>query len=400
MKTLFKRSAWGGLAVGLLLSVSFVVSLRFAKKDEAIALPLSRVVVRAFTLPPLSEPRPPGPEGEDPIPIGQPWAIDFLANPGDLGDNPGQRQDHLRDWLMRVAIARGGLPHEHAAGLDTTFVGGTHEGVRERLAGFGPGPVRWIETRPGEALVLLPKDVGDPSRIELARIADELAWKYHRVPERLLVFEYGLEAMTLMANLIRRPPIEGKSLFSGEYGYRVGLVSSPDELRDFLRDVDDVVTIQGEEGLSKPSLHLGGRRLPARPPHGLLPAQVTAAWPAFEAATKQARQFRAVGRDELSAFRMLAATKAGSYKDDLKSLNDSVRQRWFFGGDVEEEIGQYEKEAAEEAAALQDSLEARQRSLTESLNRRRAETDDAIHRAWADVPDVVRSAWVKMILDR
>jgi hypothetical protein len=393
--------SWAALATGMMLLGAFALFVWANRRAEAVVLPISQTIVPIQFLA-LGEPKvedpDPGPKGA--LGVGDTRTIEFVAEPDDLGDNPAQREEHLRDWLMRALVAHAGLPRGQSAALIAALAADLADGARDRSPGLGPGPVRWIETAPGEALALIPHKDDGSRRAALARVADELAWKTHRLPQHLLVFEYQLDPKALLARVTRRAPLKGDVLFSAEFGYGERLVLSKADLRDFLGTVDDVVTIRDANNAWRLGIWVGGRRLDGRRPYGLLPGDALVAWEGFEKANNQVWQFGKWAGKEVGAFNDWSGEQTRAYQEGWTSKNEGIKERWFLGAGVDEEISEIERQASVEAENVRDSLRSRYEVLLVSLRQRRAEMEDAVRRAWADVPDAIRAGWKAVVIDR
>ena len=389
------------MTIGLLSLVAFTLYVWVGLKEATVTIPVTQAIV-PIELPPMSEPK-----VEDPAPgsigalgVGETRTIDFVADPADLGDDPAQREEQLRNWILRVVVARAGLPGSLSALLAAALDGDLSDGPVGRSPGLGPGPVRWIETAPGEAFALIPAKDDDSRRADLARVADELAWKNHQLPRRLSVFQYQVDSQALKARVTRRAPIERSVLFSPEYGYHEKLVVSKADLRDLLATVDDVAAIRDANDERRLGVWIGGRRLKARRPHGLSPADALAAWEGFERANNEIWQFGKWADEQVAAFNAWSREQSNASRQSWESSNQDIKERWLLSADVDEEVSELERQATAQAKNVQESLNSRHESLLVALRERREEMQENVKRAWSEIPDAQRSGWEAVVLDR
>jgi hypothetical protein len=393
--------SWSALMTGLILLGAFALFVRVTRTNATVTLPASQSIV-PISFPPLNEPKveDPDPGARGALGVGESRIVEFVGEQDELGDSPSQREAHLLDWLLRAMVTRVGLPRRQSARLAATLAVATADGVRPGSPGLSPGPVRWIEMASDEAIALIPrKDTGSRSA-HLARVADELAWKTHRLPRRLLVLDYELDPKGLLARVSRPAPLEGSVLYSAEFGYRETLIWNKANLLDFLGRVDDIVTIRDAGALAEGGVVIGGRRLDARLPIGLSKESALIAWGALDKANSQLRQFRKWAKDEAGAFNRWSSDQASAFGGEWRERNTEIKERWLVGIDVDKEISDGEKEVSGEAENVRVALTSRHKVLAESLRKRKAETDEAVRMAWADVPAIVRTAWKRVVIDR
>jgi hypothetical protein len=395
------RIARVAMAAGLLGLGAFVLFVWSGRKDATLVAPATQAVV-PIALSPMSEPK-----VEDPatgstggLRIGETRMIDFAADPADLGDNAEQREEQLRDWLLRVVVARAGLPGSRSARLSADLESALTDLAGGRSPGLGPGPIRWIENAPGEAFALIPKSDADSRRADMARVADELAWKNHQLPLRISAFEYQIDATVLKAQITRRAPIERAAIFSSEFGYSERLVVSKAGLRDFLATVDDVVAIRNADDARRLGVRIGGRRLHARRPRGLSPADALAAWDGFERANNEVWQFAKWAEEQVGAFNGWSRDQSQSLRESFERSNQDIKESWLLGTDVDGNVSELEKQASGEAANFENSRSSRRKSLLAALNERKQEMQETAKGAWSAIPESVRAGWDAIVMSR
>ena len=209
------------------------------------------------------------------LPVGQRKPVD-LEMSGSTGAvlSPREQGDQLRDWLLYLVVKEAGLtPDEFNRALFD--VPAVRHGFVEQVANFEFGPTRSCVIGDGEVVALVPRWVSEEERKDqLAHVADEQRKNLGRIPERVHVFEYGLAVRGQRGSLTRLADVDGKELFTAEYGYHEKQVSDLDALSGFLTKVQDVTCAKKSGG----GLLLGGRKLLARAYRGFRPEDVAAVW--------------------------------------------------------------------------------------------------------------------------
>jgi hypothetical protein len=239
------------------------------------------------------------------IPVGATREVDFFMDESTrerLTEREGK--DQLRDWLLYTAVSSQGLSAED---LNRVLfdVPAVRHGYMHPVANFEYDVIRSCPLGDGTILALIPSG-GDPQRRDhLAHIADEHRKNLGTRLERLFVFEYELDADSLLATLRRTEDIPGDELFQASYGYYEATIRGLQELTDFLNKVQDVTyaSVPSAGFGGQRALVLGGRRLAGRTYRGLRVEDVAAVWQAQEKLDQGRKQLEAEFALETEALR-------------------------------------------------------------------------------------------------
>lgn len=222
-------------------------------------------------------------------PLNQPQRVDFEITEEALVQlSPREVQDQLKDWLLFAAVGAEGLSPEqfNEALFDRHAV---RYGYLRPLGSFEYGDSRSAVIGDGKVLALLPAGSHGKHLEELARIADEQRKNLGRMPDTVLVYEYQLDPDGRSALLTRRQQVDGRSLFTTEYGYSQVSITSRSDLERFMRQVDAISAVRNEGG----HLILEGRKIQDNAYRGIQIEDVAAVWQAEQGIQARSQIFRA-----------------------------------------------------------------------------------------------------------
>ncbi len=211
------------------------------------------------------------------FPTGEPRLVDLEARREALEDlrTPRERTDQMRDWLLFTAVSASGLSAEEI-NKSLFDVPPIRHGYVQPVANFEYGDTRSCYIGGGQVIALVPAGSDAGARGEqLARIADEQRKNLGEMPARVWVFEYDLhtagDAEQQTAALTRRDPIEAKDLFTPAAGYYETKITSLDDLKRFMTQVDDLTYASLKDGLT-----VGGRKVQGHSYRGIRVEEIAA----------------------------------------------------------------------------------------------------------------------------
>ncbi|HEU4710819.1 MAG TPA: hypothetical protein VFS76_04600 [Pyrinomonadaceae bacterium] len=212
------------------------------------------------------------------FPINQPRLINFDVNSEALADrSPRERLDQTRDWLLYAVLSESGKSVKELGEM-LYDLPATRTGYMHQVGNFEYGEIRSRFIGDGQVVALVPAGNSKERLDQLAHVADEHRKNTGAAPSSILVFDYQLNAdenrNISSGEITRRETIDGKTLFTPEYGYYESQIKSLDELKQFMQQVDDLVfaKVDGE------TLKLGGRKLLGRAYRGISVEDVAAIW--------------------------------------------------------------------------------------------------------------------------
>lgn len=236
----------GGLVVGI-----FVASTLLAPTDPA------KTSAAAPTL-------------FDRFPVGKSVTVHLPSDAAEAFAADGDEQ--LRDWLLYATVFDSGID---AKNLQATLydLPPVRSDYLRPVSGYSYGAMRWRRLPDGRVIVLVSGSDAEQNA-QLGRAADEAYCNSNTIAPAFLVFEYVLAPDSGTASLKRKPDVEGKRLFSQEYGYRAATIDSVDALQSFLGSVTRLTAIEVQNGKAVAS----GRADALRAPGLIRPEDVAALW--------------------------------------------------------------------------------------------------------------------------
>lgn len=192
------------------------------------------------------------------------------------GIHPRVLKDQHLDWLAYVA-ASAIAPDAKGVSEALFALPVSRNGYLRNVGYYEFGATRTRALGDGVFLALVPGGVSaDQRKDDLANVADQQKKNYGGPFHRLVVVEYTLDSDTGTATLTRRPDVGYKVLFSPEYGYVEGDVTSLADIKNFFAKADDLTRVvrSGEK------LTMGGRKILARNYRGIGAEHVAAIWQA------------------------------------------------------------------------------------------------------------------------
>jgi len=407
MKKLVRLVPEVGIAGGLLLLSAYLFYVNFWFEEVVVPSPVGEIREQQITLTTLEDAKPIQLDRltEPIIKVGERHIIDFLVDKQELGSNPMDREDKLRDWLMLAVLSRSELEQtirQKAMAEVSSDRGGQAKSVPH---GDAVRSIRLVEVSEGRALVLAPK-VTDPERqITVAQVADELMWKRHHRAREIDLYEYDLMPEKMLAHVIRIGPIAEKDLYSNRYGFRDGRISSREELDAFLSTVDDVVALMPLGEPQECRLWIGGRRLPGRTQTGMPPGEVTLVWAAYARAAGIWKHYlldRQAKDEELQEW---CRERRGDYlsKWDMirkESPPEEDRTSWLRWRPTQTDsaIALKQSQANSEAKSLSSEMLQRANSVRSQLASKEQEAGRAMQECVNSLPVSALLAWRKMTI--
>jgi hypothetical protein len=239
------------------------------------------------------------------------------AYDGSTAQAAAQREiaDQLRDWLLWTVVSSASLDMQELK--DATFdTPPLRRSQMEAVSTLDYGVTRSAPLRNGDVIALIPKGTADVQSDALADVVDEQRKNTGLQPRTIYVFEYELANDLASASLTRRPDVSGERMFSAASGYIERRVSTADDLRGFLSQVNDLTYVHRESD----GLTLGGRRFRARTYGGVSVEDVAALWQSEAAPSSHGSGF---SLDPQFDWSMLSAT--------VKKLQPILDQPEMFG---------------------------------------------------------------------
>ena len=190
--------------------------------------------------------------------------------------------DQVRDWLLMTILSASQLSSDelNEALYDLPPV---RRGQFDRIAKFDYAETRARAIRNGDVIAVIPSGSKEQRTDALARILDEQRKNTGTIATVVQVFEYELARDFQSAKVVRRAPIEGRTLFSPESGYVERSVKSIADLRAFLAAIDDLTYARYDGG----TLVVGGRRLQSRHGRNIQVEDIAAVWQSEQSAEGQ-----------------------------------------------------------------------------------------------------------------
>src|SRR5262249_24453333 len=139
-------------------------------------------------------------------------------------------------------------------------------GHLNELAHFEYGLTRSAHVGDGRVVVLVPKGDAERRKDHLGHVADEHRRNLGEKPDRLVVFEYEIDARRMRGTLRRLADVDGKEPFTADYGYYEAKVTDLNSLKKFLAPGRSVTYAQR---LNAGGVILGGRQTLSREYRGL-----------------------------------------------------------------------------------------------------------------------------------
>jgi hypothetical protein len=222
--------------------------------------------------------------------------------------------DQVRDWLLMTILSASQLSADelNEALYDLPPV---RRGQFDRIAKFDYAETRARAIRNGDVIAVIPSGSKEERADALAHILDEQRKNTGTIGTVVQVFEYELASDLESAKVVRRAPIEGRSLFSPESGYTERSIASSADLHAFLAAIDDLTYARRDGG----TLVVGGRRLQSRHSRNIRVEDIAAIW--------QSEQSEA-GREQGSGFSLDPTFEYGKLRRTLQEVvAPSLRQR-------------------------------------------------------------------------
>jgi hypothetical protein len=164
-----------------------------------------------------------------------------------------ERREQMRDWAVLATLAHEGATPEQTAAA-------TYEMPAARLPyldelytfTYGRGRRAYFGDR-----LLLFVDADDPDReATIGRLADQARMELGEVPPRAEIYVVEDQRNTGTLHITHAADLEGKRLFSADYGYVEASVADASQLTAWLSEIDDLSRVRIEPN----KLVLGGRR--------------------------------------------------------------------------------------------------------------------------------------------
>src|SRR5215813_291701 len=235
------------------------------------------------------------------MPLNQPQRIDFRIDKH-LWDQktPREKLDQARDWLLYTTVSQSGRSTKELSDILFDLPASRQEYLKH-VANFEYEETRSRFIGNGEVVALIPANSGN--RIDqLAHIADEQRKNTGQKPKSVLVFEYEL---TLDAQkgrpggtITRRDTIDGRDLYTEQYGYFETTIKSPADLKTFLSRIDDIVFAQDDGG----GLLVGGRKLQGSQYRGIGVEDIAAIWQSENEIQAKKNEFDKKWKDKVEGF--------------------------------------------------------------------------------------------------
>ncbi len=181
--------------------------------------------------------------------------------------------DQVRDWVLMTILSASPLSADelNEALYDLPPV---RRGQFDRIGKFDYGETRARAIRNGDVIAVIPSGSKAQRGDALAHILDEQRKNTGTIAPAVQVFEYELAPDLRSASVVRRAPIDGRTLFTAEAGYVERSISSSGDLTAFLSAVDDLTYARRDNG----TLVVGGRRLQSRHPRNIRVEDIAAIW--------------------------------------------------------------------------------------------------------------------------
>lgn len=169
--------------------------------------------------------------------------------------SPEERSDQLADWALYGTLARASLSSDDLRKATFNLAPIRFPFLEEVLDfDYGPGRRAFL---PDGSVWLFYSERDEHPQVTLARLADQVRMERGDLPASLRVFRYRTELPEGAIYVEREKDIPTQKLFSPEYGYVEGIVSTAEELGSWLSQIDDVTHVRK---ISDSSIELGGRR--------------------------------------------------------------------------------------------------------------------------------------------
>jgi hypothetical protein len=253
-----------------------------------------------------------------------PVQVSFSAEAASLVDlSPEERAEQYRDWLLFAATSSV-VTSADQFGRIFFDLPSIRSGYMRSIGTFEFGPTRSRFIGDGIVLALVPAaSEAAQRRDELARIADQQRKNLGGDFKQLLVFEYTLDPDRGGARLTRRPGADASyaRLFSPEFGYHEQALASLDDMRQFMRTIDDLTFAHKTSS----AITVGGRKF-ARP-HGTIGVeQVATVWQAERAIQKNLAEWEAFVHEQEAAFNAKWEGRRYFGEAERQNLEDQRKQ--------------------------------------------------------------------------
>ena len=244
------------------------------------------VVIVSSYAPVVSSSNAPAPISFNDFPLDQPRIIDFSVHAqaesedelaaltlNEKLDRQRKHIDQLRDWTLLTLISATGLSARDLNQSVYDLPPLRNDSLRQ-VSSFEYGETRSRVVGDGQVLALVPTASPEQRADYLAHIADEQRKSLGEIPEKFFIFEYELHPDEDYASITRRQAVDGKELFTEQYGYIESAIQSLSDFEQFITRIDDITFARR----SGSSLVIGGRKLRAQPYRGIRTEDVSAIW--------------------------------------------------------------------------------------------------------------------------
>jgi hypothetical protein len=258
------------------------------------------------------------------FPLGATQRIDLNADDG-TRDRLTEREwrDQFRDWLLLVVVGDSGLSAYEIGGV-LFDLPPLRYGYFKSSGQFEYGESRSCYIDDGRILALVPADFSQAARDDtIAEIIDR-----HRKDQvgeiaSLELFEYRLFNDGLTAGITRLASLNAAPYLSSEKGYHKATVTSLEDLRRFLQQIDDLTYAE----ITPEGLLLGGRKVRSYEFRGINPQEVAAIWQSEQDIALKETELRSVIKAEADAYEKRWAKRTPSRlsyfeKESLKAKAD------------------------------------------------------------------------------
>jgi len=186
------------------------------------------------------------------------FSIDITSLMPKLGEIPeDDRSDQIADWAVLGTLMSSDFTAEDLR--DALFDKSPwRDPALSEVYDFDYGEGRSVTLKNGEVwLFYSNRAISDPSEERsselrksiLGRLADGVRMEHGEIPSRFRVFSYLPNLLEGELVVTEELPLEGKIVFSPEFGYYEQKIQSANELREWLERIDDVTYVSLEGAL-------------------------------------------------------------------------------------------------------------------------------------------------------
>lgn len=164
-----------------------------------------------------------------------------------------EQEEQLRDWIL-LSCANNHINEENAFSTIYDYPSCRYDFLRE-LNNYRYGKGRYIALSGDDLIILYPAN-DTLKDVIIAREADKYRMVWKEAADDVYLYEYTIDTTQLSAKFHFVDKIDGDEFYSEDWNYFEETIESANELKQFLKKIDDVVFVED----NNTSVEIGGRK--------------------------------------------------------------------------------------------------------------------------------------------